>query len=182
MANSRMRVAVGPLSFCHAEECSKRSSGASCSQSGLWKNRSFAESYVAQLRRNPAALGLLRSMLSKNGLGSGAPLNQDAILKLFAGQLASGRLRVCQAPASSSTAVAGDPATTSATSAAPSKPFPLTSRSQKSQSTSTAPDQPAAFPADVELAALANVLAEAARTGAPFCEECMKAAQAAQGR
>jgi hypothetical protein len=34
------------------------------------------------------------------------------------------------------------------------------------------------FPPDLDAAAIASVLADAARDGVPFCEECMKAAQA----
>lgn len=171
-----MRFAVGPLSFCQAEQCLNRSMGGVCSQSGLWKNRSFVESYIAQIRRDPAALALLRQALSKNGFGSGATHNSDALLKVFAEQLASGRLRVCGSPQSTTATPAGDPGTTSAAAAAESKPFPLADRSQKTQGASSSADQPS-FPSDVELAALADVLTQAASSGVPFCEECLRAAQ-----
>ena len=138
-----------------------------------------AELVVSELTRDPVAIYRLRDMAFREGLGS-VSLTNGAVTKWVASQLASGRLRICQSPAQF-TAPAADPGTTSGANSAPAaaqpeRPFPLSDRSSKTQKSSGVAPEQSSFPADVQLAALAKTLADAAQSGVPFCEECMKAA------
>ncbi len=178
-----MLFASGQIQFCRMEECRNRGSGSACAQTSLLKSQAAAEMAVLSLRRDPAAIAMLRNMASRDGFGSGVSLTNDAVLKWVASQLASGRLRMCQTAFATTAASAGDPATGSGANSAPpqtERAFPLADRSSKTQQSAAAPatDQ-SSFPTDVELVALAKALTDATQAGVPFCEECAKAAMRA---
>lgn len=163
------------------EECRERASGFICAQSSLMKNHAAAELAIISLKRDPAAISMLRTAALRDGLGSGVAFTNDALLKWVASQLASGRLRVCQTSVNKTAATTGDPATNSGANSAPPgaqppKAFPLADRSSKTTKSSGPAADQSSFPSDVQLTALAQALAEASQAGVPFCEECMKAA------
>ena len=61
-------------------------------------------------------------------------------------------------------------------------PFPLAQRSTKSSGPGPAAVDEDVFPNDSNLVAIADVLNNASQSGAPFCEECQKAAAAQQSQ
>jgi hypothetical protein len=147
------------------------------------KREMFARSQLVSIRQDPGGMSSLRSLFLRDGVGSGGSVTDDTVLNFIAIQLASGRLRLCQSGPSIIAAPSADPAATSgANAAAPvqnEKPFPLASRAQPKTPESTPPPDQSSFPSDVRLVSLAQVLKQASRSGAPFCEECLKAAQRA---
>lgn len=176
-----MPFGSGQTRFCRSEECRNRGSGPLCPQTFLMKSQASAEMAIISLKRDAAAVSVLRNLAFRDGVGAGVSLTNDAVLKWVASQLASGRLRMCQTLIGNMAALAGDPATTSGTNSAPpatqaERPFPLADRSSKTQKSSAPVADQSSFPGEVQLAALAQALAEASQSGVPFCEECMKAA------
>jgi hypothetical protein len=171
-----MPFGSGQTRFCWVEQCRNRGSGGVCSETHLMKSRMSAELAVTDLTRDPATLSMLRDMAFRAGIGSASRSN-GALMKWVASQLASGRLRMCQAPVSQITAPAADPGTTSGANTQTERPFPLSDRPSKTQKSSGPAPEQSSFPSDVQLAALAKTLVEAAQSGVPFCEECMQAAQ-----
>jgi len=170
------------ISFCRAEECR------ACPRQPLYAHQTVAESWLASCSTDPGGMAALRSWLPAHGFGVGAQMSDANVIRFVAHQIATGRVRVCRVVRDRIQLPQGDPAQTSgSTTATAAKAFPVADRPQQQQSTAP-PSQPSSnqpasdqsFPNDVALTALAQALQNAAQSGVPFCEECMKAAAASQ--
>ena len=166
-----------PLSFCTVEHCRQRANGAVCSQSAF--DRSWAEFYMRSIQRDPAAMFAIRALAFQHGFGRDSRSSEAALADWISSQLAAGRIRICDPFVNAigqfkqDTGIPAPPP-----SAAPERAFPLAARQQNvsKSSGSAVPVEQAAFPADVDVAALAQTLKNAAQAGVPFCEECQRAA------
>ena len=124
------------------------------------------------VRTQGPALAALRRLLARHPAGSLWRLTDDAVLKLLEQRLSDGRILLYEwvperGGGSSEPEVAIGPA------------FPLEER--RVSAPAPPPPDPAVFPDDAELAAIADGLKKASESGVPFCEECQKAAAARQG-
>src|SRR5579863_103374 len=152
------------IRFCMVEQCDRRTTHSVCPQSALIKAEASAELFVASMQRDPAALSAIRSFMWTRGVGASHQLSSQTVIKWMASQLASGRIRICDASGNTSTPVQADPGAASAAATAPGaaqsdKPFPLAARSQPSPQKSSGPaSEQSGFPADVQLATLAQTL------------------------
>ncbi len=145
--------------LCRASEacgCKQKAGNAASLYSADWLRRSI---------RNPAVLTALRGVAKTGGT---IPMDNESIVRLIAGQIASGQLRVCQTQSAKSGA-AGDPGTTAAKES--SKPFPFEPKPKTSSPSPQSASDPPTLPENTDAAAQAAALSSAANQGAPFCPE-----------
>ncbi len=160
--------------------CSRFETGAMCE----WHQCSGCESPL-QPGEFEAARIWLRGLLLNDGQGANlraiayqgidrAGLTHRSVVEVvdeLAWKISSGQIKVCQRQRE-----VDDPATVVgplAPRAAPA-PAPSSSRS-RSAPVAPPPPEPTTMPRNVDAAAVAAVLTEAAKSGAPFCEVCEKA-------
>lgn len=116
---------------------------------------------------NPSVLAALRGLARTAGT---TVSDNESVVKLIAGQIASGQLRICQRQTAGP---AGDPGGPSSTAPGAGKPFPFTPETKStsgSSSQSSENDSPT-MPEDMDATAQAAALNSAANQGAPFCPE-----------
>jgi hypothetical protein len=124
---------------------------------------------LGQFRENGPAMGALHKFWSAT---SADRLTDDELLRQISWWLGNGAIRARQPIPPMEGGVAGETGKATA--------FPLQSRRQQPVVDSgPAPEGPL-LPADTDAAAIAAALKEAAKTGMPFCEECLKAQLAQQ--
>jgi len=129
-------------------------------------DRFFALEWIRQFCRDSLAMTALRHLGS--GAPRGTPSDED-VLRLVAWRLGSGTLKarkLITAPPGGSGAQA--PGETPV-------PFPLESRRPAAPRASKPAPDPPTLPDDTDAAAIARGQKDAARSGVPFCEECLKA-------
>ena len=146
-----------------------------CMQSNAFgaalKTPAQAEEWLRRFAANPASIRGLREVASKCVPASVNQTDSGALVKLIAQQISSGQLRICS-PRLSGPA-SGDPASSAATPAVDSKPFPLgdlKKRASAQSYSSTAPD-PNTLPDNLDAQAQAAALTSAASQGQPICPE-----------
>jgi len=156
---------------CYEFQICRGSDNCSCKLVSAQKASLYNADWLRRSVRNPAVLMALRGIAKTGGISLS---DNESVINLVAGQIASGQLRVCQGQTAAS-GRANDPGSTSSQAGGPSKPFPFTPRS-KTAATSSQPSQndPQSLPDDLDGSTQAGVLNSAANRGTPFCAECAK--------
>jgi hypothetical protein len=141
-----------------------------------YRNRSdLAFTWLSQFQGNASAMAELQNLLGHSATGGYAPIDPVLLLQQIADKMASGEIQACVEVCGPVVlqAVAGSgaeevvPDIAQLRQAAAPAPAPLTEP----------PEEPTLAP-DNDAAAQAQALKDAAKKGAPFCEECAKASQA----
>jgi hypothetical protein len=128
----------------------------------------FARQWVDQFRGDFLAFSALRSLL-----GGAFPQSDDQIAREVAWRIASGAWMARRRVVRRAAGVAGKPAEVAA-------PFPKEDR-RPARPASPPPQDAPLFPEDIDAAAIAEAQKQAAASGVPFCEECVRAAMAGSG-
>ena len=138
-----------------------------------YRNRSdLALHWLRQFQSNASTMAELQNLLGITVTGSYAPTDPQLILQQIADKMASGEIQVCAE-------ICGPVALIDTTGIATEEAEPDLS---KIKPTPAPAPKPAPAPVestldpDNDAAAQAQVLKDAAQSGAPFCEECAKAA------
>lgn len=131
-----------------------------------FSSRSSALAFLQHFRVNQAAMDSLRRLVRERGHGVGLQISNDyQILDQVAQMLATEELHAVRKPP-----VFGTGTTASEKEAAPPQPAPEPPRREAEAPPPPPPDEPVFIP-NVDPAAMAQVLTQAAQGGAPFCEE-----------
>ena len=132
-------------------------------------NREWTLALLRRYRADASRMERFRRLLTKAGYLPVHALHGDALLRLLAVEIARGRFRLVReihTPIPLSVA----PVSQSAEQWAP----PVRAAVAREQTV-----EPQTFSNDLEVAAMADALKEAAESGVPFCEECERAKRAA---
>ena len=159
----------------------------------IQRDLSLAHRALAPALRDPMAMAALRRLSLAHAGGAELNLLDDHdVLSVLCRAVVGGRLWL-RGMAATSAAETPDAATSKPegfgvaaappAGGAPSPPAPAPTPSSRAPAPMAPPPPPAAppppdAPPDLDNAAQAATLREAARTGVPFCEECAKAARA----
>lgn len=153
---------------CYEFQLCRAAESCNCKQASIQKAPLYTADWLRRCVRNPSVLMALRGI----GKSSGGKLSDnEGIIKLIAGQIASGELRVCQGQNAVSNA-AGDPGSAASQAAGSNKPFPFNPRPKTAPQSLSSNDSDGPGLADnLDGAAQAAALNAAASQGAPFCPE-----------
>jgi hypothetical protein len=130
--------------------------------------------FLSRFSLAPSAMHMLRKEVERSFI---QPLSDNEILNHISWELSRGRWKARQRPKLWEIGATGP----SVAGANQTAAFPLSPRPAPQPVSSPRPDPPV-FPDDIDAAAIASGLQAAAAMGAPFCEECEKAAAAAAGK
>jgi hypothetical protein len=120
---------------------------------------------LQRFKTDEMAMASLRRMVREGGYDLGSPIPNDEVLERVAARLAAGELHVIRKPLVFGTGVA-KPREEGRPQAAPPPP-----PRREAEAPPPPPPEEAVFNPDVDPVAMAQVLAQAAQSGAPFCEE-----------
>ncbi|XXX72636.1 hypothetical protein WMF30_33810 [Sorangium sp. So ce134] len=123
---------------------------------------------VARLADGPGALAALRRLLAVEPGWHLRQIEDGQLVELIVGHVAAGRLVLEEEVRWRSFALDGEPGAEEEPVSAPVR------QARPEPEPEPAAAEPGTFPPDVDALALALARQEAARTGVPFCEECVK--------
>jgi hypothetical protein len=138
-----------------------------CHTHSHFSSRLSALSFLQRFKTNGMAMVTLRCMIRDVGYDVRAAISSDEVLERIAARLAAGELHVIRKPPVFGTGAAkpreeGQPQVQAA---------PLPPPRREAEGPPPPPPEEAVFLPNVDPVAMAQVLAQAAQTGAPFCEE-----------
>ncbi len=152
-------------------------SGQAAGESWTFSDRTAASSWLMRFKSDPISMAGLRSLALKYGVGSSLQRSgDDQLLEEVSWLLSRGVLQVHRLPPRRTAWRTTDAASSPAVVA--SSPRPTASQSSSGSAPPRVVEEADTFSAQTDPAATAAVLRSAAASGAPFCEECAKAADA----